>query len=674
MNSFSPFKSPSRVISIIFVPCLISASSDSSSIRKLDTVSVSAPRLRSDQRVFVQQEEHRLGLTDDINKILFLQPGIERIPEAGSALLVRGQGLYDTRYEIYGVPMFSTSHFPHNTFCDRSGQMIGAVDEIRLNTRQLAGRYLDASGGVIEVDPGIVRLADRNLKRRPELGFHLGIFGSDVSLSLPARSHDFYQVSGRWTPKFNIIQLGSRSFRSSEDAQLGYGKPVSFGDILFTGNTALSKGTFRQHLWFAYDIYQHDQGPQTPVVPWGMGAIAFKIPTGRIVWDANAGASHQPFFEGKRYGTVVPRKEGTISTAKVLMAADSISVASANLSVTSSFTLYDYHAKLTRSIYKYGTDHVDSSKVNTTNGTDGTIAVSTQLSRRLGLFHFGFDLLTGVAIPDPKPLIDAGAWSRVALYKADIQFLVGTQSSRPDPRGLPSTEYRSRIAHTYSAESKLSVQPSSSIRTGLDLYVRLKDRSPAFSEHVGDLRWDSTMETVLLSRGAIADVSIDIGRYFSIIGIGQVGKSERLSDKKRHVYEWDIPWSAKGILNVHLRENTLELFCTGVAGAGLPYRDIVLTNGSARYAEGYSRVQPYGRLDLKAHFKQPVERHRWLTKYEVYAEINNILSIHRELKELGPRNVREYYWDENLEKRPITLDPFFDLATINLGARFGFRL
>ncbi len=634
----------------------------------MDTVAVSAPRPRSDQRFKVEHEENRLGLTDDLNKLIFFQPGIERIPEAGSALLVRGQGLYDTRYEVLGVPMFSISHFPHNTFCDRSGQMIAAVEEVRVNTRNLAGRYLDASGGVIEIDPGSLRYADKNLKRRPELVFQIGSLASDASISFPGPNGGFHQFSANYAHQFNIVELGSRNFGASERALSGRGKPISYADFVYTGRNVYEDAAFRHHLWIAYDSYRQE------VVPWGMGAIDFVQHTSGLTWHINAGAANQKFFEGKRYGTTVPRKDGQITTGNVTLDLENIRLGDNKLRIQSRLTAQEYETRLETELREYGTNEYLSTDIHQVDGRDGMFSVSAHLESRSGFFHYGLDLLGGTTVPEPKSIADAGAWIRIARSSADILFLSGVQTSRPDIRGLPDSNYRNRLSRTYSLESKLNWRPVTAVRSGANVYVRYKDRCPAFAQRPGALLWDPSEETRLLSTGLIMDFSADFGEKVTIITMGQLGSSRRVEKGTYSPYEWNLPWSSKAVLNLHLLQGNLEVFLTGVAAAGLSYRDLLMTSEGVAFDTEPQRVKPYTRVDLKAHFKQPTENHRWLTRYEVYAEVSNILAAYGEISRTGAYNVREYYWDEKLRRRPITLDPFLDLATLNLGVRAGFRL
>ena len=75
----------------------------------LDTMVVTDSR--SVKNISTTFQQQRFGLSDDISKLLYLQPGVDRLPETGSAMLVRGCGLYDNLFTIAGVPMLNPVHF-----------------------------------------------------------------------------------------------------------------------------------------------------------------------------------------------------------------------------------------------------------------------------------------------------------------------------------------------------------------------------------------------------------------------------------------------------------------------------------------------------------------------------------------------------------------------------------
>jgi hypothetical protein len=148
---------------------------------------VTALRLPKTEHLQVAAEQRISGLTDNINRILYLQPGVDRVPEAGSTILINGAGPYDNAYYVYGIPMFAPSHFTNHSFADRSGTIVSSLKSVGLATSNLSGRYPEATGGVVELQPEIYRPADTLLLRRPEFAVGVGSLDVDLQLSRPSR-------------------------------------------------------------------------------------------------------------------------------------------------------------------------------------------------------------------------------------------------------------------------------------------------------------------------------------------------------------------------------------------------------------------------------------------------------------------------------------------------------
>ena len=66
-------------------------------------------------------------------------------------------------------------------------------------------------------------------------------------------------------------------------------------------------------------------------------------------------------------------------------------------------------------------------------------------------------------------------------------------------------------------------------------------------------------------------------------------------------------------------------------------------------------------MDFKVQVNQPIEKHRFLTRFDGYVEVNNLFDW---------TNIREYYYDYDMAKLPVFLERF----GINMGVRLGFRM
>jgi len=93
------------MLNLLALTIILSATPDTA-VQTLDSMHVTAPRVPRQEHLQVAAEERISGLTDNINRILYLQPGVDRVPEAGSTLLINGGGPYDNAFYVHGVPMF----------------------------------------------------------------------------------------------------------------------------------------------------------------------------------------------------------------------------------------------------------------------------------------------------------------------------------------------------------------------------------------------------------------------------------------------------------------------------------------------------------------------------------------------------------------------------------------
>jgi hypothetical protein len=129
------------------------------------------------------------------------------------------------------------------------------------------------------------------------------------------------------------------------------------------------------------------------------------------------------------------------------------------------------------------------------------------------------------------------------------------------------------------------------------------------------------------------------------------------------------------LLHYHPFGDAIHAYVTGIFAAGLPYREIAVAGYSYNltFTDPIRRLPTYKRLDLKLQFNQDVRGHRYLTRYDVYAEITNVVNFFSwfgNTREGAWTNVREYYWDAGLNRYSSDLGMY----TLNIGARFGFKL
>jgi hypothetical protein len=112
----------------------------------------------------------------------------------------------------------------------------------------------------------------------------------------------------------------------------------------------------------------------------------------------------------------------------------------------------------------------------------------------------------------------------------------------------------------------------------------------------------------------------------------------------------------------------------GTVCAGLPYHELGLINSVLAFSDQQKRVPVYRNIDLQIQSSQHTLGHRYLTKLNGFVEIHNLLNILDGTTGSNPNwyweNTREYYWNDKLEKKPVTLEYFW----ISVGVRIGLRL
>jgi hypothetical protein len=630
----------------------------------VDRLVVTGRKSQASERVVVEKEAAKTGLTDDINKILILKPGVSQVPEAGSTLLIRGEGPFDNSFRMYNVPIFAPSHFSNSTFCDHSATMINTVNEFQVITDRMAGRYSGASSSVISCDPAISRPADPRLIPRPELSIGLGTLCQDLSLSVPFRNGaDISQLSFTNTDAYRIRWRNGFQSRSSEQAALGYGMASTFGDLVYTGTNAWGPVALREYALFAYDVYMPSMHGPGMTVPWGITAASVEDSLANGVISVSAGASRQHYYEGKKYVNVVPlaHVERTNATVRGSVA-----------SVKKGSSYYDAAIQLERMEWTGSQTMLPNPETSALSAADSALAATktckeTEMTvhagarRETGRLSSGLNVLFGGVAPWYRLYADPGAWARMQFDHSSLGVAGGIATSRPDIRGLPSYDYRGRLQKTYSLSVNGAVTPAKWFDAGADAYVKWKDRCPARSEVPGNLVWDPSLESRLFLAGISTSTTLSPLEHWTLTLFLDGARAARMYTDHQAEYEWNVPWSGKSILRYSIFSDRLQFFLIGFLSEGLPYREIIGTDTGAAYAQEYSRVPVYKRVDLKVQLNQRVEKHRFLTRYDAYVEVANIFDW---------PNVREYYWDYDMAQLPI----FLERIEIAFGLRLGFRM
>jgi len=634
-------------------------SASDTTIKSVDTMVVTALRLPKTEHLQVAAEQRISGLTDNINRILYLQPGVDRVPEAGSTILINGAGPYDNAYYVYGIPMFAPSHFTNHSFADRSGTIVSSLKSVGLATSNLSGRYPEATGGVVELKPEIYRPADTLLLRRPEFAVGVGSLDVDLQLSRPSRLRrgDFYEVSWKQAWPYNIAWLNGDHLIgvSTSDAQLGNGIPFAYGDVVASASNRSPKVHTRELLWFAYDSYMTGiPCPVQPFLPWGCAALNVEVNDPDVfIQEGGVGATHQVVYEGKRVGSAIPLKTVSRTGGSAFVRTGIRQIG--RLAIRGSTRL--------DGLSWWGTcvERETNTHLRSVRGNELVVSLQGEATHSIGALIYGLNLLGVVAGTPVVGYVDPGVFLRLNWSKVGVEIDGGISSSRPDIRGLPQPEYRGTIDRTYGGSAALRLSPRPWTSLAALGCIRYSDSRPQMSDTATFLWWNPSGATPVLSRSINLQWDLRLKDVATLRVVQNLNKSRRELPAGAQVYEWDLPWSSKAMLGFKMFGGLGKLFVTGQVSSGLPYRKVHQASGVPVYDDRYHRAIVYKRVDAKAQFGQPTHGHRYLTRYDAYVDVTNVF---------GWVNAREYYWDPDMAQHPILLQP----RLVSLGLRLGFRL
>jgi len=663
----------SNVLGMLLYALSAGNDADSLSTSTLDTLRVTERREEQHREVIVEDEEQLLGIQDDINNVLFMQPGVGRVPESGSSLLVRGGGTYDNLYLVYGVPVFPPSHFAQHSYADRAGPLTATVSRMQLSIDGISGRYWGAPAAVISMEPGIARPADARLVSRPEVVLTYGTLAADISASVPLfKGSTLYQLSWRTANDYLLRSMDASNLFVSHGNGL---VPRSYGDLVFTGENHLEDVRLRQHFWYAYDTYSESPFVRAGRVPWGVGAFTADGEGRHGEWGLSFGGSRQHWYEGHTYGPVEPLKHVERTNGIVSWNWRRHGNGPLGLAVGGEAEYLRWRDTLaavwtTSSIQRVAFDAAGGDEVRT--------QANTRFSAHVARSEYGVDVLGGIIWPYATWYVDPGLWARRTTPSLRLEAAAGMHSSSPDIRGMPHPPYRETVSRTCEATASLRWARTARRALRADAFVKYRDRCPSFGDDPARPMWDPAGETSLLSYGTDLQLDWTPRDWLRARAVASLWHSTRYDEGEFLPHEHDIPWTAKGVLRLGRPEGVHVVHLTGVFGAGPLYRDLALDSTGPVFTDEWLRVPDYKRIDIKYEVIERPRKHRFLTQLGAYVEIVNVVGFATGLFSSSGyplwENVREYSWnvgpDGNLYKVPVCVTRY----AVNIGLRAGFRL
>jgi TonB family protein len=609
--------------------------------------------------VDIEERQYASGLTTSLSEMLKSQTVITGVPEAGSLMTARGGSPYDNRYVICGVPFLSPFHFSGHPYADLDGMMISSLEKVAVTTDRIAARFPEASGLIIEADPGIYRSANKKLVRRPELSVDYGSLSQDFMLSVPFGTHndDFFQV-GYSGSKDNYFRWLEGWFNLMEDAAIGVSPPANLGNLTLTGTKTGSVAQADAFAWFAWDGFQpfdasnvfHPEVQKT-FYPWGMASVCVH-PPGRELPLVRYGGSHQYFMQGKRVGRTAFLKTVYLSNGSVSLFLDTLSVR--KYAIQFDCRLDDEYWQ--GSVIQRDTGFLDITMRE--KGHDFALCPHGSVERKFGAFTCSADLLGSLLYYDAGKDFDHVFDAGISLLWESGSFQAGAHAgrvtARPDIRGLPDSHFRKEHLHAWVLSLPFFYDGGrKAMRFSVQPYVRYQDRALGMDPLL--YIWDKALTSAMLGEGVDASAEVAPRKWIVWDCAVNLSRADRIAGGRRGRYELNAPWTIRNDVHVNYKKRFhAYLKCT--ASRLAPYYDF----SDARYAE----LPLYMRWDIDLQFRTERPKHRLLTRYDGYFNIKNIT------ENSLFRNVRDYYWDAGMYQQPI----YFSTWIMELGLRAGFRL
>ena len=609
--------------------------------------------------VNIEERQYASGLTTYLSDMLKSQTVITGVPEAASLMTARGGSPYDNRYVICGVPFLSPFHFSGHPYVDIDGVMISSLKKVTVTTDRIAARFPEASGIIIEADPGMYRSENKRLVRRPELSVDYGSLSQDFMLSVPSGSQneDFFQV-GYSGSKDNYFRWLALWYGLLEDAAIGVSPPANMGNVTLTGTKTGSFAQADAFGWFAWDGFQPFDASkvfhpevQKSFYPWGMASIGIH-PPGREFPLVRYGGSHQYFMQGKRVGNTAFLKTVYLSNGSVSLFLDTL--ARGNFAM-------QFDCRLDDEYWHGSVIQRDTAGPDITVGARGhdiALCPHGSVERRLGSLTLGADLLGSLLFYDlrgvPDPALDAG----VSLLWESGPFQAGAHAgrvtSRPDIRGLPDSLFRKAHCHAWLLSLPVFYNGGRTpLRMSVQPYVRYQDRAPGMDPLM--YVWDDELTTAALGEGVDISAEVAPREWIAWDCAVNISGADRIAGDSVARYELNAPWTIRNDVHLNYRKRFhAYLKCTAARLA--PYYDFSTFS--------YADLPLYMRWDIDLQYRTERPAHRFLTRYDGYFNVKNIT------ENSLLRNIRDYYWDAGMFKQPI----YFSTWIMELGVRLGFRL
>ena len=604
----------------------------------------------ADDRMIIAEQEKRVGFSPFLSNVVLARSEIRHLPEGPSRMMVRSGSPYDNVYLIAGVPMLAPFHFGGHPYADIDGLMISGLTDVRVIVNDIAARRVDASGCIVQTNPGRITYDKHN----PE-GLYLkgdySMIGADllVAYSAVKREEDFVQVGFTKSHDFGIQWTGN-TYRSVQRGVYGIGRPASYGNATFAGSKTIGQLYLTGFGWYAWDVYGRYDSNTAEQLPWGMGSIRLGTHTSNR--SITYGRAHQFFGSGKIHFDQWHATRSYLSNHELLIDLDTVisGPLTAKLIARVNFDQWNGFASQIDSLHSIST--------YPSEGKETGFHLNPSFSKQTGRFTTKLNLLTSAISYGHSTQLIADAGTSFS-YRGDnfhTGIHLGRVTSRPDIRGIPDSLFRMQLNHTYMASFPFFIRYGVISRLGIQPYIRYSTNAPQLDPV--SLMWDPRKSSSLVAYGTDLDLRIALSSRASFTTAINLAQAQRDGASRDTLsYEWHIPWTFRTSLHLNSQDERFHFFANYIRTKGLPYFDVDNLT--------YQALAVYHSIDLNLQFHAVnLPPQRYVNKLACYLSIKNLQDLFR-----TNLNVRDYYWDSNNIRHPI----FLGNARIDVGARFGIK-
>lgn len=621
--------------------------------------------------IAIAEQEIKSGFSPFVSNLIQSVPEVRRVPEGPSKLLVRSGCPFDNRYVIAGIPMLAPFHFGGHPYADIDGLMISALTDLNVTINTIAAKRLDASGCIIEANPGKIQYDNSNVNSGMYIKGDMSVTGADLMTAYTSKKNqnNYLQIGYSLSNGYMLRWYHSSQYKSTARGNQGIGIPLSYGNATLTGSNKIGKLRYTGFGWFAWDNYNVDKtvdlkakklrdksayfDNSDPVFfPWGMGSIRLTIDSSNA--SITMGGARQFFGTGKQFQSDVITTRVYLTNEELNVNFDTIVCKPFVIKLTARVNHDEWNGYLLR-------ENHDTlfSRLDITNKETG-LQVNSDIIRKKGPFAAEVNLLGScINYENKKTEIqftgDAGFSLKYNGNCYGTGIYAGRVTSRPDIRGLPDSDFRKQLNYSYLLSIPNYLKYGSISKLSIEPYIRYSDNAPQL-DPLNQI-WAPQKSSLVLAYGSDIQLNCKLLSFSELSTVVNVANTRREDKNNKAItYECDLPWTIRTGLHLFSRNELMHIYADYIITEGLPYYNF--SNQS------YAHLPLYRTLNLNFQIRMKLSPQRFVNKLDCYVILQNVQDL------LKASNVRDYYWDTFGNKRQV----YLGTGRLDIGARFGIRI